>query len=101
MTIQKISRDTKSITPVTSLQLFLIFLFLGMAAGSFVSFALGAQDRLKGGLGLWIAFLFLGILFFAGTVLGYLKFRHKAQSLSINPRNHRLKTTRPLFTSKQ
>jgi hypothetical protein len=90
-----------AITNVTSVQLLVTFLFMGIAAGVFVSFALDAQDSLKGGSGRWGTFLLLGIVFSAGTVLGYLKFKRKPQSLSINPRNHRLKTTRPLFTSKQ
>jgi hypothetical protein len=101
MTYQKIQRDLKPITPVTSFQLIAMFLFMGIAAGVFASFVLGVQDRLRGGIGLWGAFLMLSIVFFAGSVIGYLKFKHKDQNISINPRNHRLKTTRPLFTSKQ
>ncbi|MBS1807764.1 MAG: hypothetical protein JST84_06195 [Acidobacteria bacterium] len=101
MSTQKIQRELKMLTKVTAIQFIGMFLFIGLLASIFASFILGMQDKLQGGIGIWGAFLSLCLLCFAGTVIGYLKFKQKAKNLSINPRNHRLKNTRPLFSGKQ
>jgi hypothetical protein len=87
MNIQKIPYEQKSSTIVTSTQLTLVFLLMGVVAGLCASLLLGMQDKLRGGLGFWYTYLVVGLALCLCIALGYLKLRHKARKLSL-PSKH-------------
>lgn len=87
MSTQKIPVAQKSCTHVTSTQLTVLILLLGVAAGVCASVLLRMQDKLRGGLGFWYAAIGFGLALFAGLILGHLKFRLKVKKLLLPPRN--------------
>ena len=86
MIMQKIPSEPKIITKVTSIQLSIMFLVMGIVAGVFASLLLGVQGRLRGGMGFWYAYLVGVLTVCAGLGLGYLKFKNKPAKLSLPPK---------------
>lgn len=72
---QKIPRELQAIIQVTSFQLIVMFLLIGVTAGALVSFVLSLRDNLKGGARVWQGFLLIGMVCFS-ILISYLQFKY-------------------------
>lgn len=87
MKLQKLPGTQQSSTHVTTTQLTVLLLLLGIAAGVCASLLLRMQDKLRGGEGVHYAFIISGIILCALFVFGFLRSRIKAAKLLLPPKN--------------